>query len=835
MERPEKGSILKGVVSRTQWNTLLQKAPPELSLRAKSQEDDLEREDVSQGWISLQYVLEAASLSGGARALSSRLNSLSIELETSVVNPALSVRLVLKVARADMIRLREAVEVLQNIVKVDFQNKLSETGYHTRVRNLLNSVLFLLRVPEEVRVLCSSKTENYSNFKKSSELIEAATKILSQTEFISCDGLDQIREEIVKLTEEVAHQIIDFLCVELFLEVTDLSFLLLEVNLNEELLLKEKLTNLMSSVCKLQYSTQSGNHCSNNFRKHLVALMERCIAEARELYLRRSPVARVKEEPRGYDLLGRSGFLFNFPILWRSLTEEDSRRIDLFVQVLTSALLEVLRRFRLVKNIIVEFDDEDNYPRLDTLWSSMQQIVVVELGYLLETEYPNVDHFDSADVSQPHLNSFPLRSKGLRESFEEKIAKSYTKSSTARAHGDRVLLDNSHVDSNVEQHVTRSRTTEGQLTSLASQTCYWLGLHPSVLWTPVIYDTIVAFYYKGDALALEPKQPLSQHVSSWHKTATNGNNNDNILFVFLEGFLKNHFCKVASERIDVEARRLCSESDSFATVEPSPEVVEDGFFDLAGSPVVLMKILCRRKFLDSHRIGNHRVFKCCWEAYNIIEEAHSLEALMKENFQSTGIFNLLMAPLCSRFGDTFIRIIKALLTPLWNEGVVEWLMQHYQEKSDITVLRSLLPALTSELSVDTLKMLIVIYNSTCFLLEPLHLKERSLQNLTGVLNDATPWTELDNITNICIKVFELECINLIERSQSCCKDGSQRISCCNTKYLKERYAYFFEVAKQCRNLSLLGNISGLIHDYSATLLVKNCKYVENQDEENHGN
>lgn len=61
---------MKDVVSRTYWTTLLQKAPPELAAKAKSQEDDLEREDTSQGFVSLQYVLEAASLSGGARYIS---------------------------------------------------------------------------------------------------------------------------------------------------------------------------------------------------------------------------------------------------------------------------------------------------------------------------------------------------------------------------------------------------------------------------------------------------------------------------------------------------------------------------------------------------------------------------------------------------------------------------------------------------------------------------------------------------------------------------------------------------------------------------------------------
>ncbi|GJQ08861.1 hypothetical protein GpartN1_g652.t1 [Galdieria partita] len=849
MERPEKGNTLKGVVSRTQWNTLLQKAPPELSQRAKSQEDDLERDNVSQGWISLQYVLEAASLSGGARALSSRLNSLSIELETSIVNPALSVRLgedlkpfilkllnrehELKVARTELTRLREAVEVLLNVVKIDFQNKLSETGYHIRVRSLLNSVLFLLRVPEEFRVLCSSKTENYSNFLKGSELIETAKRILSQTDYVSCDGLDQIRDEILKLTEDLASQIIDILCVELFLGIADLSFLLSDTNQNEELLLKEKLTNLLSSLCKLQYSTRSGDYCCNHFRKHLIALIERCIAEARELYLRRSPVARVKEEPRGYDLLNRGSFVSNFPILWRGLTEEDSRRLSLFVKVLTSALLEVLRRFRMTKDLMVKLDDEDNYPTLGTLWLSMQQMVVVELGYLLETEYPNVEYFDTANVSQQHLSSFPLRSKGLRESFEEKIAKSCTKSSALYTHVSSVYVDDRHTESNLEQNHLKSRTAEGQLTSLANQTCYWLGLQPSVLWTPVIYDAIIDFHEKGDALALEPKQPLSQHVNSRQKRAINGNNNDNILFVFLEGFLKNHFCKVASERIDVETRRLCSESDSFTAIEPFFEVFEDGAFDQTPSPIVLMKNLCRRKLLDSYRMGSQRIFKCCWEAYSIIEEAHSLETSLRESFQATGMFSRLMAPLCSRFGDTFIRIIKALLMPSWNESIVEWLMQHYREQPDVTVLRDLLPSIPSELSVETLRMLIVIHNSTCFLLETLHMreKEKSLKTSTAALDDTNPWVELNMITNICIKVFELECVNLIERSQRSCTNESRKISYCSATFLKQQYAYFFEVASQCRGFSLLTNVCSRIHDYSATFLLTDCKYCKNQNEE----
>jgi len=67
MERPDKNSFLKGVVSRTHWNTLLQKTPPELGSKAKAQEDDLPTEETGQGWVSLQYVLEAASISGGAR------------------------------------------------------------------------------------------------------------------------------------------------------------------------------------------------------------------------------------------------------------------------------------------------------------------------------------------------------------------------------------------------------------------------------------------------------------------------------------------------------------------------------------------------------------------------------------------------------------------------------------------------------------------------------------------------------------------------------------------------------------------------------------------------
>jgi len=40
---------LKGVVSRTHWNTLLQKTPPELGSKAKAQEDDLPTEETGQG------------------------------------------------------------------------------------------------------------------------------------------------------------------------------------------------------------------------------------------------------------------------------------------------------------------------------------------------------------------------------------------------------------------------------------------------------------------------------------------------------------------------------------------------------------------------------------------------------------------------------------------------------------------------------------------------------------------------------------------------------------------------------------------------------------------
>jgi len=836
---------LKGVVSRTHWNTLLQKTPPELGSKAKAQEDDLPTEETGQGWVSLQYVLEAASISGGARALSSRLSSLSIELETSVVNPVLSTRLSedlkpfisklleqereLKLSKRNLVELREAVEVLLNTVKVDFQNELLETCYHTRVRSLLNSVLFLLRVPEEVTALCSMKTDNYSNFLKISELFHSAMKILSQTEFISCDGLDQIRGEILKLKEKIGSQISDILHVQLFLGATDLSFLLVEFNLSEDSLLKERLTNLLSALLKLECSAQSGKYLSIHFRQRLVALMERCIAEARELYLRRSPVARVKDEPRGYDLLSRSGLVSGFPVLWRGLNEEDSRRLLLFIKVLTSAFLEVLYRFRLVKDLFVKFEEEDSYPALSSLWFTMQQMVVVELGYLLETEYPNMERNDSAVSSRSSFDGVPLRSKGLRERFDEKVAKSRLKSNTLHDSYKRESMDDSFLEASLEPVHSSGRTAEGQLTSLANQTCYWLGLQPSVLWSPVIYDAIVAFYEKAEALVLKEKQPVSNDVNSRLKRATSENSNDHVLFVFLEGFLKNQFCKVAAERIDHEIRRLCSESDSFTTVEPSSEVAEGSSFDQSLPPAFSMKNLYRRKLLDSYRIGSCRIFKCCLEACHIIEEAHSLEVFLKESSKKTGAFNLLMAPLCSRFGDTFLRIIKALLAPFWSEQVLEWVMQYYQDKSDITSLANTVSLIRGELSVDTLNMISVMYNSTCFLLEPLYL--RSAQNSTADSEEANSWMELRKINQICIKIFELECMNLIESCLRSCESESRRVSCCTAKFLEQRFPHFFNIAKQCRGLFLLNNVSNLIHEYAVTFLLKDCKYIESQNDE----
>lgn len=261
-------------------------------------------------------------------------------------------------------------------------------------------------------MLRGSKTDNFSNFLEISEMIESASKILSQAEFISCDGLDQVRGEVVKLAEDIAHEMIELLHEELFLGDTDLSSLLVEFSRNDELL-KERLMNLLNGLYRLQYSSVSGSYCNSNYQQQLVALMERCIAEARELYLRRSPVARIEDEPRGYDLLSRSDLIPSFPILWRDLAEEDSRRIDIFVKVLTSAFLEVLRRFRLVKDSISKLEDEDTYPTSRTVWLWMQRIVVVELGYMLETEFPDIEYHDSANALYSPMNSLHLRPKGI--------------------------------------------------------------------------------------------------------------------------------------------------------------------------------------------------------------------------------------------------------------------------------------------------------------------------------------------------------------------------------------------------------------------------------------
>jgi hypothetical protein len=45
-------------------------------------------------------------------------------------------------------------------------------------------------------------------------------------------------------------------------------------------------------------------------------------------------------------------------------------------------------------------------------------------------------------------------------------------------------MDDSFLEASLEPVHSSGRTAEGQLTSLANQTCYWLGLQPSVLWSP---------------------------------------------------------------------------------------------------------------------------------------------------------------------------------------------------------------------------------------------------------------------------------------------------------------------------------------------------------------
>lgn len=269
---------------------------------------------------------------------------------------------------------------------------------------------------------------------------------------------------------------------------------------------------------------------------------------------------------------------------------------------------------------------------------------------------------------------------------------------------------------------------------------------------------------------MDDEQPVHQLVDSYSHRAAKGGSKDDTLFVFLEGifeyfshvvnlfysgFLKNHFCKVAAEKIDHETRRLCSESDSFTTEEPPPEVLENILEDHASSFVAVMRRLCRLKLLDSYRTGCYKIFKCCYEACYIIEEAYSLESLLKESFQASGIFNLLMSPFCTRFGDTFFQIIKALLIPLWNEDTFEWLVHHCLEKLDVMELRGIVGTTTSQLGIDTLRMLIIVYNSTCFLLEPLRMrrKEMRVYDSAEVSDDSSLLAQLNKITNICMKIF----------------------------------------------------------------------------------